>query len=95
VHDEHGFVARLLRPVSQSLETVAGIEPAVSPAVEREVAPEVSSIEISVPTVPTVDEASIPMLSDAVETLAEADDFETATALTSSGRRSSSRYRRP
>jgi chemosensory pili system protein ChpA (sensor histidine kinase/response regulator) len=67
-HDEEGFVARLIEPGSQSLETVAGVGPDVSP------------IEISLPTALTVNVASIPMLSGAIETVAEADGSSTATA---------------
>ena len=79
VHDEHGFVARLLEPGSQLLETVPVGAPTVEPTVEPVTAPvetpvEASQpIEIPAPTVLTVEESSIPMLSDAIEWVTEPD----------------------
>jgi len=68
-HDEHGFVARLLEPVSPLRETATDIAAAGSPKATPKATPIVTPqpIDLSVPAELTAQESSIPMLSDAIE----------------------------
>lgn len=78
-HDENGFVARLIVPITQSRETVADSEQtALSKAAPTDAPIEISQpIDIPAAVNQSVDEPSMPMLSDATELLVDNDNTET------------------